>query len=369
MARPIRILHVLHSFSAGGMENGIVNIINRSPEHLNHELCFLSKGGEFLQRLTRAIPYHELNKRPGNDIRAIFRLGEFFRSRKFDIVHTRNWGGLDGVMAACLTATPTVIHSEHGRDIEDPAGKNRKRILARRALAFRAKKFVAVSRDLLRWLELEVRIRTKKLVFIPNGVDTERFRPGRDSALRNTLGIANEEFVVGSVGRLDPVKNYEGLIEAARQLNREGHNVRLMIAGDGPERPRLERILRESPLTPRPLLLGQRADADHLYHVFDTFVLNSIAEGMSNVLLEAMASGLPIICTEVGGNVELVKHNHNGFLVPPNDSGALAAAIYQSMTSPDARKTYGESSRRFAVEHFSLERMIKQYAALYESVA
>ena len=369
MARRIRILHVLHSFSAGGMENGVVNIINRSPEHLSHELCFLSKGGEFLQRLARAIPYHELNKRPGNDVWAIFRLGQFLRSRKFDIVHTRNWGGLDGVLAACLTPIPTVIHSEHGRDIDDPAGMNRKRILARRALAFRAKKFVAVSRDLLRWLQLEVRIRTSKLVFIPNGVDTERFRPGRDSALRSALGIADREFVVGSVGRLDPVKDYEGLIDAVRQLNQERHNVRLVIAGDGPERPRLESILRESALTPKPLLLGQRADADRLYHAFDTFVLNSIAEGMSNVLLEAMASGLPIICTEVGGNVELVKHNHTGFLVPPKNSVALAAAIYQHLTSPDRCAVYRENSRRFAVEHFSLERMIEQYTALYESVA
>jgi sugar transferase (PEP-CTERM/EpsH1 system associated) len=329
----------------------------------------LSKGGEFLQRLAKTIPYHELNKRPGNDVRAIFRLGKLFRSRKFDIVHTRNWGGLDGVMAACLSPTPKVIHSEHGRDIADPSGMNRTRILARRALAFRAKKFVAVSRDLLRWLQMEVRIRANKLVFIPNGVDTERFRPGRDSALRSALGIANQEFVVGSIGRLDPVKNYEGLIDAVRLLSRQGCSVRLVIAGDGPERPRLDRMLSESALIPKPLLLGQRADADRLYHVFDTFVLNSIAEGMSNVLLEAMASGLPIICTEVGGNVELVEHKHTGVLVPPQDSSALAAEIYQNMISPDTYAVYGENARRFAVKHFSLERMIEQYTTLYESVA
>jgi sugar transferase (PEP-CTERM/EpsH1 system associated) len=262
-----------------------------------------------------------------------------------------------------------VIHSEHGRDIEDPAGLNRKRILARRALAFRAKKFVAVSRDLLQWLKVEVRIRTSKLVFIPNGVDTERFRPGRDSALRNALGIAEEEFVVGSVGRLDPVKDYAGLIEAVRQLNQDKHNVRLVIAGDGPERPRLEGILKEAALTPKPLLLGQRPDADRLYHVFDTFVLNSIAEGMSNVLLEAMASGLPIICTAVGGNVELINHNHSGYLVQPKNPAALAAAIYKNLTSPDKCAVYRENSRQFAVEHFSLDRMIEQYTALYESVA
>jgi len=183
------------------------------------------------------------------------------------------------------------------------------------------------------------------------------------------LGIADQEFVVGSVGRLDPVKDYEGLIDAIRQLNQERHNVRLVIAGDGPERPRLERRLRESSISPKPVLLGQRTDADRLYHVFDTFVLNSIAEGMSNVLLEAMASGVPIICTAVGGNVELIKHNQSGFLVPPKNPVALAAAIYKNLTSPDDCAGYRDNSRRFAVEHFSLDRMIGQYTALYESVA
>src|SRR5262249_52552134 len=161
--KPIRILHVLHSFSAGGLENGVVNIINRSPEHLEHELCFLSTAGEFLQRLSKPVRYYELKKRPGNDLRAIFRLGQFFGENKFDIVHTRNWGALDGVAAACLSPRLTVIHSEHGREIADPAGLNRKRILVRRALAFRPKKFVAVSRDLQRWLELQVGIRPNKL--------------------------------------------------------------------------------------------------------------------------------------------------------------------------------------------------------------
>jgi sugar transferase (PEP-CTERM/EpsH1 system associated) len=369
LAERIKILHVLHSFSAGGLENGIVNIINGSPDHLVHELCFLSTAGEFLQRLRRPVPYHELQKRPGNDLRAILRLRALLRRREIDIVHTRNWGGLDGVMAACMTHKPVVIHGEHGREIDDPAGLNPKRRLVRRALALRARKVVAVSQDLCRWLRVDVGVRPAKLVCIPNGVDTERFRPGRDTAIRQELGVGDEEFVAGFVGRLDPIKNLEGFITSVRLLNRDGLKVRLVIAGNGPERARLENSFKAVSLDPRPLLIGQRPDADRLYRMFDVFVLNSIAEGMSNALLEAMASGLPVICTAVGGNIELVEHNFSGLLIPPNDPAALAGAIRHCAGSRELRERYGAHAREAADNRFSLDGMIQRYASLYESVA
>src|ERR1051326_4673246 len=187
MASAIRILHVLHAFAAGGLENGIVNIINRSPSHLVHELCLLSRAGDFLNRLSRPVVYHEMNKREGNDFRMVFRLRQLFKRRNIDVVHTRNWAGFDGVMASCLTFKPALIHGEHGRDFDDPAGLTQRRNLARRALAFRTKRFVAVSKDLYSWLESTVRVPQNKLVFIPNGVNTERFSPGRDLELRRHL--------------------------------------------------------------------------------------------------------------------------------------------------------------------------------------
>ena len=369
MPRPIKILHVLHAFSAGGLENGIVNLINRSPSHLVHELCLLSRGGEFLGRLTRPVVYHELHKRSGNDMRLIFRLRELFRSRDIDIVHTRNWAGFDGVLAACLTPKPAVIHGEHGRDIGDPAGTDPRRNFARRTLAFRAKKFVAVSKDLHNWLQVTVRVPENKLVFIPNGVDTERFCPGRDLALRRELGIADDEFVVGTIGRLDPIKNHEGLINAVRVLNNSNLKVRLVIVGEGPNQSNIETTLRSPDFSPRPLLLGARLNVERLYKIFDTFVLNSFAEGMSNTLLEGMASGLPIICTAVGGNVELVADHQRGILVRPGDDAALAEALHVYMNSADTCAAHANNARMFIMQHFSLERMIDRYVSLYESVA
>src|SRR5262245_45359771 len=288
MPRTIRILHVLHAFSAGGLENGIVNIINRSPDHLIHELCLLSKSGEFINRLARPVVVHELNKKSGNGERIILQLRELYRRRNVDIIQTRKWGAFDGVFAACLTPKPALIHGEHGRDMTDPNGEVYRRNLTRRLLAFRAIKFVAVSKDLCTWLKQIVHIPISKLEFIPNGVDTERFLPGRDLDLRAELGIGQDEFVVGTIGRLDPVKNHEGLIHAVQILQERGHPVRLVIVGDGPLRRDIERSVQTALRTPQALLLGYRGDVEQLYRAFDSFVLNSFAEGMSNTLLEAM---------------------------------------------------------------------------------
>src|SRR5262249_8098339 len=156
---------------------------------------------------------------------------------------------------------------------------------------FRASKFVAVSRDLYGWLGQTVQIPKRKLAFIPNGVDTQRFSPGRDAKLRAELGIGQDELVIGTIGRLDPVKNHEGLIRAVQLLQRMGCPARLVIVGDGPLRGKVEECRRNAAgLRPEPLILGYRSDVERLYRVFDTFVLNSFAEGMSNTLLEAMAS-------------------------------------------------------------------------------
>jgi sugar transferase (PEP-CTERM/EpsH1 system associated) len=365
----IRILHVVHSFSAGGLENGIVNIINRSPEHLVHELCLLSKSGEFIHRLKRPVLVHEMNKKSGNSLRLVLQLRELFRNCKADIIHTRNWSAFDGVAALCLMPRPALIHSEHGRDMSDPEGTLYRRNLARRLSAFRARRFVAVSKDLYTWLRDTVRIPISKLTLIPNGVDSERFSPGRDFELRRELGIGASEFVVGAIGRLDPIKNHQGLIRAVQLLQENGHPVRLVIVGDGPLRSDIECSAQSSLVAPKALVLGYRPDVERFYRIFDAFVLNSFAEGMSNTLLEAMASGLPIVCTAVGGNVELFPNPQTGVLVRAGEDRALAEALYKYLTSTHERSMNADRARHLAVENFSIRNMIHEYTSLYESVA
>lgn len=366
--RPIKVLHILHAFSHGGLENGIVNIINGSPPDLEHELCLLTTAGEFVDRLKKAVRYYELLKQPGNSLKTILQLRRVIRESGADIVHTRNWGAFDGVIGACLCPGVTLFHGEHGRDISDPQGLNPRRNLLRRLFSPRIRKFTTVSEDLAHWLRKKVGIPNNKIILIRNGVDTERFRPHRDPELRKELGIADDAFVIGTIGRLDPVKNHEGLIQAFASLARKVHNIRLVIVGDGPERQNLDRLILIHHVSPATILTGYRSDIDRFYGVFDVFVLNSFAEGMSNTLLEAMSSALPVVCTPVGANTDLIEDGIRGKLIPAGNEGRLVEALNEYWCSPELRFAAGMNARKFVENFYTLSQMISQYSVLYRGL-
>jgi sugar transferase (PEP-CTERM/EpsH1 system associated) len=364
--KPTKVLHILHAFSHGGLENGIVNIINGSPIELEHELCLLTRGGEFLNRLNRPVKFYELNKQPGNSFKALVQLRRIIRQSRADIVHTRNWGAFDGVIAACLCPGVTVFHGEHGRDMGDPQGLNRRRNLLRRLFSPRIRKFTTVSEDLANWLSGEIGISKEKVVLIRNGVDTERYHPHRDLELRKELGIGQDEFVIGTIGRLDPVKNHAGLLSAYATVAKKGRGIRLVIVGDGPEKKNLENAIRTLDAV-TPILTGYRSDIERFYGLFDVFVLNSFAEGMSNTLLEAMSCALPVICTEAGANPELVGDGDRGRLVPAANSEALVAALQEYIGFPERRTAHGRAAHEFIKKNYSLSAMVKNYIDLYLS--
>jgi glycosyltransferase involved in cell wall biosynthesis len=185
---------------------------------------------------------------------------------------------------------PVVIHGEHGRDASDPQGRNPLRRRVRRLLAPLVTEFVTVSRDLARWLTEDVGIPARKVTHICNGVDTDRFLPGDRDAARRAIGVPDGLAVVGTVGRLDPVKDHMGLIRAFA----EGVAYRaaiLVIVGDGPTRPELAELVRTLGIEDRVRLLGERDDIPLLLRALDLFVLPSVGEGISNAILEAMAHG------------------------------------------------------------------------------
>ncbi|MGH7392610.1 MAG: glycosyltransferase, partial [Candidatus Rokuibacteriota bacterium] len=172
-----------------------------------------------------------------------------------------------------------------------------------------------------------------------------------------------------TVGRLDPVKDQAGLIRAFAGLAREHADVRLIVAGDGPCRADLETLAASLGLGDRVLLLGERRDVPRVLAALNVFVLPSVAEGISNTILEAMATGLPVIATRVGGNPELVEDGVNGFLVPRRDPDALRAAMARYVDDPHLAAVHGKSSRQRSVECFGLERMRDTYTSLYRDLA
>jgi len=226
-------------------------------------------------------------------------------------------------------------------------------------------RFVTVSQDLGTWLVRDVRIPARKVTTIANGVDLSRFgNIGRMDA-RARLGLPLDRPVVGTVGRLDPVKDQAGLIESFSLL-RSGHpDAILIVVGEGVCRQALETRVVDLGLRERVRLMGERRDIPDVLAAMDVFALPSIAEGMSNTMLEAMASGLPVVATRVGGNSELIDNGVTGTLVGPGDRSALAEAIGGYLDDPTRGVLHGKAARQRALSRFDLTRMVQGYTDLY----
>ena len=360
----LRIVHVIYSFRIGGMERGIANIIRNASKDMEHIILCLSTSGETERLLPDKTPVIELHKAPGNSPRFLFKLARTLKSLHPAIVHTRNWGGVDAILASRLVGIRAVIQGEHGWVHDDPEGLNVKRLKVRRMLGRWVREYTCVSHHLEQWL-LEVVQVKGKVTQIYNGVDTQEFTPGSGGAeIRKELGIPERAFVAGIVGRLVPIKNHAVLFQAFREFEKKRSDIYLLVVGDGPERERLEALKKDNVI-----FLGNRHDVSTILQALDVFVLSSQNEGISNTILEAMATELPVIATNVGGNPELVEDGVTGTLIPPNDPQAIASALLAYSTNPGVCKSHGAQGYLRVNESFSLQGMAQGYEAVYRRVA
>jgi len=367
-ARRTRIVQVIPSFRVGGLENVALRLVRHLVPLANQAVVTPGSTGPVAERIPAGVAVFPLGETHRPDRWNAVRMARLFRELRPDIVHTRNWTCIDAVIGARLAGVPVVIHGEHGREAADPEGRNPRRRQVRRLLSPFVTEFVTVSRDLGRWLVEQVRVPARKVRTIYNGVDTGRFSPGDRTAARHALGIPADWTVAGTVGRLDPVKDQAGLIRAFAQTpNTE--TCALVIVGDGPSRPELEAVVGELGLGDRVRLLGERDDVPEILRALDVFVLPSIGEGISNAILEAMATGLAVIATRVGGNVELVREGITGRLIEPRRPEALAEALSAYLAEPERAREHGAAGRERAVGEFGLERMLAAYEALYRPYA
>ena len=361
--RRIKVLHILHSFGIGGLEKGIAMLINHASADIEHSILCLTEAGESRHLIPTDIPIHEMHKPPGNSLGFIIRLAKKIRALNPDIVHTRNWGGMDGIIAARLAGKKAVVHGEHGWGMADPEGQSRKRKVIRRWLSPAVTEFTAVSLQIKTWLEDEVRV-CRPVTQIYNGVEQLLLDCNHDNSfLRRDLDLSESAHLIGTVGRLDPIKDYAGLIGAFARVREQHPDCHLVIAGDGPERRNLEALAGEGVH-----LLGMRADIPALLESFDIFVLPSFNEGISNTILEAMAAGLPVVATAVGGTPELIVHEDNGLLVEPRAYSDLAESMLRYLKSPDLRIMHGQENQRIIEETFSIKAMVKGYEGVWRRV-
>ena len=368
------IVHIVHRFDTGGMENGMVNLFNAlSPQRFRHSVVALTDYSDFRQRITaQPVAFHALHRPPGNGLGWTARLWKLLRQLEPDLVHTRNLAALEAQFVVAAAGIRATVHGEHGRDVFDLYGQNWKYNMLRRAARPLVSNYIAVSRDLETWLRLAVRVPPRKLHQIYNGVDSDKFHP-REGARPDVLppGFADGRSVVfGSVGRMAEVKDYPTLVRAFIQLVQQHSDAvahaRLVIVGEGSARQACQTLLREAGMMHLAWLPGERHDIAAVMRALDVFVLPSKNEGISNTILEALASGLPVIATAVGGNLELVRENVNGMLVKAGDVAGMAQALLGYLRTPARIAEHGEQARRHAEQRFSIPAMAEAYATVYD---
>jgi sugar transferase (PEP-CTERM/EpsH1 system associated) len=372
-ARPL-VLHVVHRFDTGGLENGVVNVINRmAPAAYRHAVLALSTITDFRHRIVRDdVGYIALNKGLGHGARAYPAMTSLLRQLRPAVVHTRNLGPLEMQVPAAWLGVPLRVHGEHGRELNDLAGDNRKLQWMRRLYSPVVHRYVALSRDLERYLVQRVGISGRRISQVYNGVDTERFAPDAQGlrAISGCPFVPGTHWLIGTVGRMQGVKHQSLLAHAfVRALTEQPalrERTRLVMVGDGPLRAECQQILQAAQMSDLAWLPGERSDVADVMRGLNCFVLPSLAEGISNTILEAMASALPVVATDVGGSAELVEHGRSGLVVPSGDVSALCAALLQLAAQPVLAQSMGQAGRALALERYSLDAMVAAYQKIYD---
>jgi sugar transferase (PEP-CTERM/EpsH1 system associated) len=369
-------MHVIHHLVVGGMENGLVNLINRMPGHAyGHAIVCVEDYSDFRRRITRpdveVIALHRSRIGVWALRRELYRV---CRRLKPTILHSRNLSGLDALLPARLAGVPRAVHGEHGWDVDDLSGARIRPALLRRLHAPLVSRYITVSKDLEHYLVRRVGIDERRISQIYNGVDTARFAPAPgDRRVALPPGFCPVgAIVVGTVGRLQPVKDQATLLHAFAALTGRRPELRkllrLAIIGDGPKLDELRQLAHGLDIGAATWFAGALGSVHEVLQALDVFVLPSLNEGISNTVLEAMASGLPVLATAVGGNIELIREGVNGRTFPAGDAEALATLLADYIDRPALRAAHGRAARQIAEENFSLDAMTHRYTAVYDAL-
>ncbi|MEO8133052.1 MAG: TIGR03088 family PEP-CTERM/XrtA system glycosyltransferase [Betaproteobacteria bacterium] len=370
------MVHVIHHLVIGGLENGLVNLINRIPsDRYRHAIVCMADYSDFSLRIQRDdVQIYAMHKKDGQDFGLQGRLFMLFRRIRPDLIHSRNLTALDSLLPGTLAGVPYKIHGEHGRDVSDLEGKSSKHRWLRRLYRPMVDHYVALSKDLERYLQDGIGVPQKKITQIYNGVDTDQFYPapnGREP-LPWSGGDGEGIFVIGTVGRMQAVKDPMTLARAFVQMMQTAplaeKRLRLVMVGDGPLREQVQAFLNDAGVAQYAWLPGARDDVARMMRGLDLFVLPSLAEGISNTILEAMACGLPVLATAVGGNPELIEEGRTGQLVPRSDPEAMARAMLRYYADPAACRNQGMCARHRAEHKFSMTAMVNSYINLYDRI-
>jgi glycosyltransferase involved in cell wall biosynthesis len=312
----------------------------------------------------------ELHKLAGNDFRLPRRISAVAREHAIDILHARGWPAMvETAIAARLAGGRAAIYGFHGRGVGDLQGLTRRRRWAQGIVIRWYDRVITLNSHMQSELARECRISPERIRVVCNGVDVQRFRPlsNRDQ-LRQKLGLPENRFIIGNVARLDPVKNHQLIFKSLAAARDNGICPLLLLVGEGPHRASLERQIHSLGLSSDVILFGYSDLIPEILNCLDLYVQSSLYEGFSNTVLEAMACGLPVLATDVGGTSDVFTDGLEGYLLKSNDHQELASLIIRLARDQEHCYNLGQRARARAVNSFTVGAMVHQYQSIYKDL-
>jgi glycosyltransferase involved in cell wall biosynthesis len=364
------ICHVLHSLDVGGAEVLAYRLARKLSDRFRFVFACLDGVGTLGESLRgERFTVESLGRKPGFDLRCVRRLASFVRSQGAAAVHAHQYTPFFYARApGVFGRRPPVIFTEHGRWYPD--FPRRKRILFNRMALRRCDRVFGVGEAVRQALIHNEGIPGRRVGVIFNGVDfheVQRHLPDR-AAVRRELRLAEDDIAVVQVARLDPLKDHATALRAMEQASSEAPQLRLFLVGEGPLRDDIQRQVRDQHLESAVRLLGLRSDVPRLLAAADIFLLSSISEGVPVTLIEAMAAGLSVVATRVGGVGEVVVDGETGVLAGPRDHSRLAAGLLRLAQDATLRRQMGQAGLERAQRLFSEQQMHAGYARVYQEI-
>jgi glycosyltransferase involved in cell wall biosynthesis len=384
MRKRIKVVRVVGRLNVGGPSIHVINLTAGLDAARYEQLLVVgtekSHEGSMLDlAITRGVRPHVMSEivtafaLTPNDVRALVKLYCLMRRERPHIVHTHTAkAGLLGRMAAHLARVPVVVHTYHGHVLHGYYG-NVANLLLRsieKVLATFTTRIVTVSEEIKKDI-VNYRIASpEKITVIPLGFELEPFLEShtRQGEFRQELQLSREHKLVGIVGRLFPIKNHGLFLRAARRVLAERTDVYFIIVGDGVLRPTLQQQADDLGIASHVIFTGWRRDLPRIYADLNTLVISSNNEGTPVSVIEAMASGCPVVATRVGGLPDLITNLETGILVPPRDAGALATAVLRVLNDPVVTSYMTQNAQIMARSRFAVERLMGNVEYLYEKL-
>jgi glycosyltransferase involved in cell wall biosynthesis len=366
----MKLLHVVPSFGLGGMEKVICAVIKHTTPAYHHSIVALDNNTQASRWLhDEKVQCLDFAK-PAQRRRFFLALAGVLRHVRPDLLMTYTWGAIDAIWLGRLTRIPHIIHHEHGFNIDESRATSWQRDMIRLPVYRLASKVLVVSHELQTLMQRQYRLTANHVIRIPNGIDTSYYAPDPEERrrVRKRWGFTDADIVVGFSGRLDPVKNFDLLLQIFSACVHEHPQVRLLLVGDGPERPRLETWCQAHGIQRSVVFTGQQENVLPSLRAMDVFLLTSLREQMPMTILEAMAVGVPVIATHVGEIPHMIDDGVNGFVHRLHTPIEVFVQSLSFLLSPTCRERMGASARQKIMASFQQETMVQRYQALLEGL-